>query len=196
MKKIALTLFILLHLFNIYAQNEEETEIVKTARTFYDNLDHTSMKTDYLLNRGFILLNNLEEWKDGLPIITNLTKWQYVFESIQKSNLKNTKNPVKAKDLEINNNIEKYGISTVALSVLNFEGDYITNENVKEYVEKKRNINYEPLRIFAGTVLHQNISNGTVRFNWDPNLYFTNVQNRSCRLFIDFANKEGFNEID
>jgi hypothetical protein len=195
MRKITTMLIALLFLFNAFAQ-EEETEMVKEVRAFYDALDHSAMKTDYLFNRGFVILNNLEEWKDGLPIITNLTKWQYVFESIQKSNLNNTKNLFKGKDLEINNNIEKYGISTVALSILNFEGDYITNDNVKEYIEKKRIITYKPLKIFAGTVLHQNICNGTVRFSWDTNLYFTNIQNRSYRLFIDFANKEGFYEID
>jgi hypothetical protein len=93
MKKLILFLFLAFPTF-IFATEENETEMVKEIRAFYDGLDHSAMKTDYLFNRGFVILDNLEDWNNGIPIITNIEKWGYIFESIQKSNYKTSGEPI------------------------------------------------------------------------------------------------------
>ena len=85
MKNILLLIVLCLPLIVISKNND--TKFVKEIRAFYDEIDHSGMKTDYLFNRGFIGLNNLEEWYKGMPIIASPRKWKYLNESVQASSI-------------------------------------------------------------------------------------------------------------
>ncbi len=190
MKKLIIFLFVFLPILTL-ANDEDETELVKTIRTFYDGLDHSAMKTDYLFNRGFVILNDLEEWYNGSPIITNRGKWECILKCINESKITSSQKDIINLDFPGDDN----NTSTVNLSVLNYMGDYISNDDVKKHLEDNTPVHYRPLTLFAGNVMQQKVYSGNVQFEWDPACYFSNNKHKGL-LYINFSDQQGFVPID
>ncbi len=58
-------------------------------------------------------MNELEEWKDGYPVITNLERWKYIYRAIHESDLTQQTQLPPVDSLTMKNNIEEYGTSTI-----------------------------------------------------------------------------------
>lgn len=195
MKKIFTFLIIAVLGLNIQAQTMEYDTLINQVHQFYDDLDHSTMNSSYLFNRGFVVLNQLEEWNNGYPIITNIERWKSVYQSIESSNVNGDIKFPDFEDLVSENVINSKGISTIGLSILNYRGDYLTASYVEQMAKNNLEPNYTPLNFFAGSVLHQTSFNQEVHFKWNPAHYFTNLNEQSI-IEIDFGDNFGFRTIN
>ncbi|MBN2649227.1 MAG: T9SS type A sorting domain-containing protein [Prolixibacteraceae bacterium] len=195
MKQILLFLSVILPIVSFGNSHEpEETEMVKEIRTFYDELDHSGMKTNYLFNRGFVILNNLEEWHKGMPVITNNSLWNHMLKCIDASKIKRQAGVEKLMIPE-----EKISIvdeSVIPITVLNYTGDYIQHKSVEEYAKSNVPLIYEPMSIFAGNVLKHKVYSEYVTFSWSPEFYYSNNKGKDVRFDIDFSDSRGFIPVD
>ncbi len=195
MRKIILFSTLLLWVTCINAQQTSYDTLKVELHKFYDDLDHSNMQTNYLLNRGFLLLNQLEDWNKGNPSISSLPRWSYFCKAIEESDLTLQTELPNIKKLQSYNKIDNYGVSSIALSVLNFKGDYLTKDYIQTMVEKDLPPNYTALDVFAGTILHSTSYNRTVDFIWNPKLYFSN-KNNDAIIEVDFGDKKGYRYLD
>ena len=72
MKKLIYIFIITIVLCNnyVFSQNDTLQQVFDDIKNQYDALDHTGMTSNLLFNKGFIVLNQLEEWHNGNTVIT------------------------------------------------------------------------------------------------------------------------------
>jgi hypothetical protein len=195
MRRILLFLSVVLPIVSLGDSNDtDETEMVKEIRTFYDELDHSDMKSNYLFNRGFVILNSLEEWNSGMPVITSNNLWSHMLKCIDASKIDQRAGVDKL--ILPEEKISAIDESVIPISVLNFTGDFIQHKMVEEYVKNNVTVVYEPMTIFAGNVLKHKAYSGHITFSWSPELYYFNSKGEDVRLDIDFSDSRGFIPVD
>ncbi|MDA3817860.1 MAG: hypothetical protein PF486_10820, partial [Prolixibacteraceae bacterium] len=195
MRQILLFLSVILPIVSFGSSDEpDETEMVKEIRTFYDELDHSDMKSNYLFNRGFVILNSLEEWNSGMPVITSNNLWSHMLKCIDASKIDQRAGVDKL--ILPEEKISAIDESVIPISVLNFTGDFIQHKMVEEYVKNNVTVVYEPMTIFAGNVLKHKAYSGHITFSWSPELYYFNSKGEDVRLDIDFSDSRGFIPVD
>jgi len=180
---------------NTIAQDTPPDTLVTQIRAYYDSLDHSSMQTDDLFNRGFVVLNNLEEWKEGAPVITDLQKWEHLYGAVQQSDINLQTQFPHIDTLKKENTINEFGSSTVAMAIVNFNGDYLTHDTIQKMEEKGIPPGYTQLQLFSGTVLHQTVYDQEVSFKWTPGFYFSNLST-NFTLEVNFGDGRGYRAID
>lgn len=188
------TLFIAL--FGVYAsaQTAAYDSIINGNLQFYAGLDKSEMESDYLFNKGFIVLEDMEKWYTGIPIISKPWKWRYIYEAVSSSCLSNCLNFPAYDSLTSFNNIDRFGTSTINLACLNIKGDYITQANITEHAENDEDIEFENVTLFSGSVLHSKSYSSDIEFYWNSQNYFSN-QNGTESLSINFGDETGWHVL-
>ena len=174
-------------------------QVFDDMKNFYQQLDHTSMQTNLLFNYGFLILNDLEECHDSIPISTNLNKWQYIYNAINHSVLNGVYGlPNDTLLIKDNSISEKYASSSVGLSFLYFKGDYLPDTAIKTLINNNdfSNPPYEIMKIFAGTTNLQKSYDKTVIYSYKPDLLFSNQKEKIIQILINFEDGTGYKQID
>jgi hypothetical protein len=203
MKKIRLiipviTVLFLIDSYTVKAQNDTLAQILQDVKNRYDALDHTGMATNLLFNKGFLILNDLEELHNGSDAITSLNKWEYYYKAINHSKLTDSLGLPDFKTL-VKDNIEskKYETSTIGFSLLCYKGDYLPDTAIKTMIYSNNFANppYEQMTIFAGTVLLPKVYNKSVKYSYKPANLFTNRTDIQ-KLMVDFGDGNGYITIN
>ncbi len=203
MKAIYIYLILILLTFKVKAQQndfdpvDDFNQIKEEVLNFYTSLDRNNAKTDFLWNYGFIILNDLEQWYAGQPVITSLSKWLYIYNSVEASNF--VDNEFLPKDSTLFDYCEQ-NIETapkIALSVLYYRGEYLKVEELQRISGEENPVpNYEIMDIFAGTTLLQKSYNLNIEYNFLPELLFTNQKNTINNILIDFGDNNGYKVVN
>lgn len=194
MKKIIILTALVWVSYSSKSQTADYQELIEETNQFYEGLDYSDLQTNYFFNKGFVVLNGLEEWYEGYPIISSIGRWKYIYEAVVSSQVSQDKEFPEVETLIAENSINTEGIPTVGLSILNFKGDYLTIANLEGIANQELDEDFVELNIFAGTVLKNTISNATVEFEWNPDHYFTNYE-EDLSIAIDFGDNYGFREV-
>ncbi|MBN2728905.1 MAG: T9SS type A sorting domain-containing protein [Bacteroidales bacterium] len=168
---------------------------INEAKQFYENLDHSGMQSNLLFNYGFLILNDLEDWNNGVPVMTSLYRWKYMYSGIDNSVFGGTLGlPEFSVIVDSNTVKEKYASSLVGLSILFYRGDYLPDTVIKDMMSANdfSNPAYQPMDIFSGTTLLQNVYNGTVYYHYTPNLLFSNMDDEINEIWVDFEDGSGY----
>ncbi len=161
-------------------------------KQFFYDLDHQTAKTNYLWNYGFVIFYDIDNWYHKEPVMANLTKWFYIYNSIQKSNLEQT-NYQNQDSLLLSYNSSE---DTIPISILCYEGDYINRKQFNElYENTDKKVYYEQFKIFSGITLRTKI-NKNITYKFLPELFFTNIEKQIKLLQIDFCDDNGFQNIN
>jgi len=177
----------------IFMQSISETKL------FYENLDHSGMQSNLLFNYGFLILNDLEDWNNGVPVMTSLYRWKYIYSGINNSVINGTLGLPDISALIDSNTVhEKYASSLVGLSILFYRGDYLPDTVLKDMLNAGdfSNPEYQPLSIFSGTTLLQQVNNGTVYYHFRPELLFSNADSLINELWIDLEDGIGYRFVN
>lgn len=182
MKKNIIILFLSISFISAKSQ-----DITKLKHFFY-NINHNGMQTDFLWNYGFVINYDVEQWYNGIPIMSSLSKWSFIYNSIKESNINGT-SQLPPDSLLYNFNTE----TSVALSILLFKGDYLPENQVEQlFVYNNGTPEYKELTIFSGTTLNQNLQSKTIKFVFQPELLFSNIEDEIATLSIDFGDGKGY----
>lgn len=171
--------------------NLKEDNLINEVHSFYDGLSKTGMESNYLWNKGFLALDQLEKWKDESPIITNFERWKLIYSAVQESDIYQQTSFPPLEELTNENFLNFQGVSTISLSVINYTGDYLTIAAIEEVVSNEQQPNYQSLNLFSGTVLQHKSYYRQVDFVWNPENYFSNKP-KSQALLVDFADGQGY----
>lgn len=128
-------------------------------------------------------------------MITNLGKWKYIYEGIDKSKFNGIVGLPSVKSLIDSNSVrEKHASSLVGLSILFYRGDYLPDTVIKDMMIANdfSNPAYQTMYIFAGTTLLQKVYNGTVYYHYSPNLLFSNINDEINEIWVDFEDGIGY----
>lgn len=169
---------------------------VETVRNTYDTLSHEGMETGLLLNRGMVFTDYTEEWYKGEPVIASAYEWIALYNGIKDSDIDGILELPPDSIFNDYSKINIYGVSTIALGILNFNVDYLSQEAINK-IMKEPGIepDYSQFRLFSGSVLHYKIYNGLVSFFYTPELYFSNLKENS-EMFVDFEDGMGYRQIN
>lgn len=184
--------------YNGLSQSDSIMEVINDIKSQYASLDHSTMSSDILFNQGFIILNRLEDIHNNIPVSTRLNPWLTIYNSINNSKLSGTCGlPPDSFLISNYNDIKEYDPSTIGISILYFKGDYLSDTTIKTMIANNNFSNppYEPMTIFAGTLLYQYTLNNEVIFNFKPECFFTNLSNANS-LYIDFDDDYGYRNIN
>lgn len=180
--------------FGIIAQEEpvERINVIAEARAYYDQIDKSEMKTDYLFNRGFVILNQLDEWYRGKPISTRFSHWKLFLESIQESNIQAETPIIDFSELISANKISYTDEPIIGLSLFHYDGNYISQEGVERGMNNE-SFQIEPLTLSSGTVMYHDIYSKDVIFSWNPDHYFANTNSTS--VYVNFEDGNGYQKL-
>jgi hypothetical protein len=157
------------------------------------------MHTNLLFNYGFLVLNDIETWYNGIPIMTDLSLWRYIYNAIDHSIFNGTYGlPNDTFLLNKYSKLEKYGVSKVGLSILYFTGDYLPDTVIKEMISRNdfKSPPYKTMKIFSGTTLLQCSYDKTVCFKYSPELFFSNQKQKVKQFLIHFDNDDEYIDVD
>lgn len=179
---------------NVKVQTAAYDSIINGNLQFYAGLDKTEMESDYLFNKGFIVLEDMEKWYSGIPIMSKPWKWRYIYAAVSSSCLSNCLGFPAYDSLVSFNNVDRFGTSTINLACLNINGDYITQSNIIEHAESNEDIEFESFTFFSGSALHSKSYSSNVEFYWDSKNYFSNYSGTES-LSINFGDNLGWHVL-
>ncbi len=170
--------------------------LIETVRNTYDTISHEGMKTGLLLNRGMVFTDYTEEWYEGNPVIANNVEWVALYNGIKDSDINGILELPPDSIFNDYSTINTFGISTIAIGILDFNVDYLSKNAIGNIMEEPGSEpKYDQFRLFSGALLYDKIYKGSVVFLFTPELHFTN-QEKSSKMFVDFEDGMGYRKID
>jgi len=170
---------------------------VETVRNAYDSLDHGDMETGFLLNMGMVFTDYSEDWYAGDPIITSSYSWLALYNAMKDSDTTGLNSFPPDSVFEQYSVINTFGISIIALGVLNMDVDYLTEDTINYLMNNPDSLpDYAQFRVFSGSVMYPETYNGAVIFSYNPDLYFTNTNTYVDGFYVDFEDGMGYQVLD
>ena len=204
MKKIILLIPILFTLCvtKVKAQRETEVTINEAFNAYFSVFDQIESPSGFLLNRGFIDPNYLEELRIVRNnnhvdyVITNSLRWNILYEKLRNSDVRLPILDSVASFWNLRNEDQSIG-NTISFGIINIDGDYLTPSVVERYyninTEKiDNNAPLETVRIFSVSHFKSSVHSANVTFTFNRSLYFSNVSDTVLGLEIDFDDGGGY----
>ncbi len=176
------------------------SKVVDLIQGAYDDVDVSTMKTDFLWNRGFIIDEYLRELRRPSGIIeASAFEWGIIYEAVANSQVQGTSSMAKLEDLMEVEVPTDYDLPIIPVAILNMEGDIQVQKSTSPAPT------LELLSIFAGSPVRSYSPQGKVGFYISPELYFSNVDpganllspgSSRNEIKIDLGDGAGFRKVD
>ncbi len=203
-KKLLLFLFCLIALM-VYSQEDAANKIERYEQKL-DSVDKQSIKTNYLLNKGFLMSGLLDDFfdyenhdEDAFTEI-NPQKFKLLYKGMRKSDLKNSK---RLPQFNFGNLKAQYANrpNVVPVGVVQTRGEYLDSLQLEENIRNVKNnviidTDYPKYFVFNAGVLTKKVYSGSVSFEIVPELFQIQNPKSTRSLSIDFADGKGFRPLD
>jgi hypothetical protein len=203
-RKLHLILFTLV-VFMAHSQEDAAIEIQKYEHKL-DGVDKRSIKTNYLLNKGFLMSGLLDDffdyenhYEDAFTEI-NPQKFKVLYKGMRKSDLKNQKRLPRFNFRDIKAQYADRP-NVVPIGIVQTRGEYLDSLQIEDNLRKvKNNIpivsDYTKYFVFNAGVLTKKVYSGNVNFEVVPELFHIQNPKSIKSMSIDFSDGNGFRKLD
>lgn len=204
-KLAAVILFLTAQLIHAQSDQANGLGLLKKSYEQLDLMDYSPLKTNYLLNKGFFLGQDLDVYK---AFSDKDKEKNMVFNSPStfKRHLRGLKRSELHDDFLIKEEeFEDYLLTIdndkneVPIGIINVQGEWLEGYEVDENVEAKkenRSINklYQKVQMLSASVLISEVATPQVNFIIDDFVYF-DEKDKIQRLEIDFGDNKGYRRV-
>ena len=180
-----------------------------SAQSYYDQLseyftmfDQLDITTNFLLNKGFLDPNGLENSKliinsgsFDYTIITPLY-WQFLYKKMRLSDMRTP--PLDSLNTFWNTSMIDGGKNIhIPIGIININGEHLYPDSIEHYIDLSTgkitpNAPMETIKIFAISNLQESVYSNNIAFQLNPHLYFSNTEEEVLGLAIDFDDGKGY----
>lgn len=189
----------------VYSQEDAANKIERYEQKL-DSVDKQSIKTNYLLNKGFLMSGLLDDFfdyekhdEDAFTEI-NPQKFKVLYKGMRKSDLKTKKT---LSQFNFGNLKAQYANrpNVVPVGVIQTRGEYLDSMQLEDNIRKAKNnvtidADYTKYFVFNAGVLTKKVYSGSVSFEIVPELFQIQNPKSIKSLSIDFSDGKGFRPLD
>ena len=173
---------------------------------YYSMFSEIAVENDFLLNKGFIDPNHLQnakiiEHSTTDFVITNPQDWRHIYEKVRLSEVNQQSILAPINTFWDISTIDSKNNTNIPIGMIDIEGKFLHPDLIEDHFDSdegkiKSTAPFETIRIFSISNLQETAYSGQVTFSIDPNLYFSNSPNQIEHLEIDFDDGNGYQEFD
>ncbi len=195
-----------LALFSIVVHGQDEiSDIIDDYKAKLDSVDKKSIKTKYLLNKGFLIEDPIVEFldfkgsgEDGFKL-TDRRTFKRIYRMLRKSDLKKNKRLPKYDFKELKRTT-KERTDYVPIGVVQARGEYLDMEEIDNNISLTQQgvpiaDEYTKYHIFNASVLKKKVYSGEVTFEALPELFHIQNENKVKSLSINFDDGQGWKPL-
>ncbi|TDT46685.1 putative secreted protein (Por secretion system target) [Maribacter spongiicola] len=203
-RKLLLILFTFV-VFITRSQEDAAIEIEKYEQKL-DAIDKQSIKTNYLLNKGFMMSGFLDDFfayenhDEDVFTEINPQKFKLLYKGMRKSDLNNRK---RLPQFSFKNLKAQYADrpNVVPIGVIQTRGEYLDSLQIEDNIQKTRNniaidADYAKYFVFNAGVLSKKVYSGNITFEVVPELFQIQNPKSIKSTSIDFSDGNGFRPLD
>lgn len=180
--------------------------LLKDSYEQLQKMDYRPLKTNYLLNKGFFLGQDLgiykvfsNEDKEKNMIFNSPQTFQRHLRGLKRSELKEVF-LITEEELEIFLLALDSNQNEVPIGIINLQGEWLKGYEVDENVQAKkenRSVNkiYQKINFMSASVLIDQVATPQVNFIIDDFVYFDEA-NKIQKLEIDFGDSQGYRPVE
>lgn len=185
---------------NTNSNGQDSYEQLKPVFKIFDDIN---FETGFILNRGFLDPERLENSKIKFPtilpspnsqgfVITNPIKWQLLYLSLMHSEVNGNKILPSLEELNLVKNDNE-----ISIGIIDINGEYVDPDLIESNFSQstkrlEKTTPIDQFKIFAISNLKSEVKSGQVNFKLDPYLYFSNSFDKILGLEIDFDDGNGY----
>lgn len=204
MTKKILTVFLALFSIVLFGQ-DDLSNVIDNYNAKLDSVDKKTIKTNYLLNKGFLIEDPIMEFldfkssgEDGFKL-TDRRTFRRIYRMLRKSDLKKNKRLPRYDFKELKKST-KERTDYVPLGVVQARGEYLELEEIDNNLSLTKQgtpvtDEYTRYDIFNASVLKKKVYSGNVTFEALPELFHIQNEKRIKAVKINFDDGEGWKSL-
>ncbi len=185
---------------NLKAQIPQDEPVpFKNLKKYLKSIDTSLVKTGYLLNKGFLLSQQISEFDSmmnnptaNLIIVTNLQRWKVLYRGLNKAAIDSGKYLQPVDSIFSQTNEQRKKNTIIPLGFINFKGDLLPDSTLAQALNNKpvkltknKKMPFKTVNVFAIAPLQDEVGSGNIFFQLSSNYYFSNYKVKPKGVEID-----------